>query len=380
MSRILLFANTTWYLFNFRAALAVAARKEGHEVVFLSPYDAYVPGIEELGFRWIGLELTRRGLNPLAELKSVIGCASHLRRLRPDLLHNFTIKPVLYGSLAARVAGVPATVNSITGLGYAFVRSGVRGWLLRQLATGMYRWALRGERRKAIFENATDLATFGALGIVRQDQAVVIPGTGVNLDEFRPVPEPAGEPVIVMASRMLWDKGVGDLVEAARLLKHRRVEARILLVGAPDPGNPSSISEDQLRRWSGEGVVEWLGHRTNMGEVYSRSTIVTLPSHREGLPRTLVEAAACARPIVASDVPGCRDVVQHEVSGLLVPPGDPEALAGALQVLLSDAKLRRRMGAMGRRIVEEGLSDETIVRRTLSVYRDLLQEMKEPGF
>ncbi len=278
----------------------------------------------------------------------------------------------MYGSLAARLAGVPRVANSITGLGYTFMKGGPSGWLLRALAVGLYRIALRGPLTRALFENHDDLEFFVGQQIVQRDQAVVVRGTGVNLAEFTPSPEPLGEPVVVLASRLLWDKGVGEYVEAARELKKARVPGRFLLVGVPDPGNPSSIGEDQLRAWAAEGVIEWLGRREDMPSVYAASCIAVLPSAREGLPRTLVEAAACARPIVATDVPGCREVVRNEVNGLLVASGDPAALAAAVGRLLADPPLRRRMGEQGRLLVERELADGPIHAAILAVYRELL--------
>jgi len=372
LARILLFANTTWYLYNFRLALASAAREAGHEVVLAGPHDEYADRIRQAGFAWYPLEVSRRGMNPVAEAGAVLRCAALYRRLRPDLVHHFTIKAVVYGSLAARLVGVRCVVNSITGLGYAFVKGGASGRLLRRLAVGLYRAALRAPQTQAIFENQDDMESFVDRRIVRREKAVVIPGTGVDLAQFRPTAEPTGEPVVVLASRMLWDKGVGEFVEAARHLKRDGVGGRFVLVGTPDPGNPSSIPADQLHAWTAEGVVEWLGRRDDMPAVYAASSVAVLPSQREGLPRTLVEAAASARPIVASDVPGCRDVVRDGVNGLLVPPGDAAALAAAIGRLLADPQLRRRMGEKGRAIAERDLADGPITGAILRVYQELL--------
>jgi glycosyltransferase involved in cell wall biosynthesis len=373
VARLLLFANTAWYLYNFRLGLARAARDAGHEVIFAGPSDDYVGRIQEAGFAWHPLELSRRGMNPITETGAVLTCARLYRQLQPDLVHHFTIKPVVYGSLAARLTGVRRVADSITGLGYTFMKGGASGWLLRRLAVGLYRTALRGPLTRALFENRDDLEFFVWQHIVRREQAVVVRGTGVDLAQFKPSPEPPGEPVVVLASRMLWDKGVGEYVEAARELKKARVPGRFVLVGTTDPGNPSSIGEDQLRAWAAEGVIEWLGRREDMPSIYAGSSIAALPSAREGLPRTLVEAAASARPIVATDVPGCREVVQNEVNGLLVPPGDPAALAAAIGRLLRDPQLRRSMGEQGRLLVERELADGPIHAAILAVYRELLR-------
>jgi len=373
VSRIVLFANTTWYLYNFRSALARAIREAGHEVVFVSPYDEYVKRLQERGDRWVRFELSRRGLNPFFEMATILRCARLYRVVQPDLVHHFTIKPVLYGSFAAGLVGIPRIVNSVTGQGYVSVAGGWRGRALRGVAGMLHRLALKGKRTRVIFQNQADFDMFVRLGLVRKDRSVVIPGSGVDVAKFHPTPEPPGKPVVVMASRMLWDKGVGELVEAARLLKHGGREARVLLVGAPDAGNPSSIPEGQLQTWSESGVVEWLGRREDMAVVYAGCHVAVLPSYyREGVPKTLIEAAAAGRPIVATDVPGCRDVVQDGVNGLLVPPHDPPALAAALERLLRDPELRRAMGARSREIAVEKFSDERIVGEILGVYGSLL--------
>ncbi len=377
MARVLLFANTTWYLYNFRMALARRARDAGHEVLMAGPRDEYAERVRQAGFEWYPVEVSRRGMNPIIEAGAIIQCGRLYRRLRPELVHHFTIKPVVYGSLAARLAGVKRVVNSITGLGYAFMKSGPSGTLLRGLAAVLYRSAMRGPNTRAIFENRADLEFFVERRIVASEKATVVLGTGVDLERFRPTREPAGAPVVLLASRMLWDKGVGEFVEAARILNREGVPARFVLAGTPDPGNPSTIAAEQLNAWAGEGDVEWLGRQEDMPAMYANCSVAVLPSQREGLPRTLVEAAASARPIVASDVPGCRDVVREGVNGLLVPPGDAAALATAIRRLLSDPELRRRMGEQGRRIAERDLADDPITRAVLLLYQDLLQSVKE---
>jgi glycosyltransferase involved in cell wall biosynthesis len=372
LSRLLLFANTTWYLFNFRLALARAVRQRGHQVILASPRDEYAERLLVEGFEWHDFGFSRRGANPLVEFLTLARWTAFYRQLRPDLVHHFTIKPVLYGSLAGRAAGVPNIVNSVTGLGSAFLGEGWRGWFLRQSALGLYRLALRGRRTRVIFQNAGDQAAFVRMAAVDPRITRVISGSGVDLEVFRPVAEPSGEPVIVMVSRMLWDKGVGELVEAAGVLRERGRNFRVLLVGAPDPGNPSSIPETRLRAWREAGTVEWEGRRENVAGVYAASHIAVLPSYREGLPRTLIEAAAAGRPIVATDVPGCRDVVEDGVNGLLVPAQNALALANALDRLLASSGERRLMGARGREIAAAAFSNEKVIAETLAVYDELL--------
>ncbi len=378
MARILLFANTTWYLYNFRLGLARAAREAGHEIILVGPPDEYGARLADIGFQWIPLQLRRRSLNPVVEVATVLRCARLYRRLQPELVHHFTIKPVVYGTQAARLARVPRVVNSIAGLGYAFLQRGLGGSVLRTIAVALYRAALRGRSVRAVFENESDLEEFVRWRIVQREHAVVIPGTGVDLAQYAPVPEPDGIPVVLLASRMLWDKGIGDFIEAARTLKQAGIDARFVLAGGPDPGNPSSIPETQLRQWEAEGLAEWLGQREDMPALYAASSVVVLPSQREGLPRTLVEAAASARPIVASDVPGCRDVVEDGVNGLLVPPGNPVALARAIELLLANPERRRQMGERGREKAERDLADGPVNASTLRIYERLLAHDREP--
>jgi glycosyltransferase involved in cell wall biosynthesis len=362
--KIILFANTDWYLYNFRLPLAKALRARGADVTLLSPPGEYAARLQAEGFRWLAFPLNRKGMNPLAELVTILRLRRLYRRERPDLVHHFTVKPVLYGSLAARLAGIPAVVNSITGLGYLFLGGGTRRRLLRTLARMLYRVSLGGTR--VIFQNEDDRRAFLDLRLVRPEQADLVPGSGVDVTRFVPAPEPAGTPVVLLAARLLWDKGVGEFVEAARRLT---VRARFVLAGDPDADNPAAVPPEQLRAWQEEGVVEWQGWQDDMPAVLAGASVFCLPSYREGLSKTLAEAAACGRAIVTTDVPGCRDVVAHGVNGLLVPPRNADALAEAIAALLADPSLRRKMGAAGRRIAEEHFSIEHVVGATLAVYR-----------
>jgi glycosyltransferase involved in cell wall biosynthesis len=373
MARLLLFANTTWYLYNFRLGLARAARDAGHDVVLMSPHDEYVERIAPEGFRWCGFSMDRRGLNPVTEVLTVTRAASTYRQLRPDLVHHFTIKPVIYGSMAARIVGIPSIVNSVEGLGYLYTshRPGVA--LLRRVLRPAYRLALGGPRSRTIFLNPDDQRRFVEEGIVRKARSQVIPGSGVDVERFRPTPEPAGEPTAVMASRMLWEKGVGDLVEAARILRARSVRGRILLAGLPDPGNPGSIREEDLRSWSESGLVTWLGHVDDVAGLYSMSNLVVLPTkYAEGLPRTLVEAAASGRAMVATDSPGCREIVVDGVTGRLVRPEEPKELAGVIEALWASPEQRAEMGRRARELVLTRYSDERVNGATLELYEELL--------
>jgi glycosyltransferase involved in cell wall biosynthesis len=370
--KILLAANTDWYLHNFRSALASYLLEQGCQVTLVSPPGQYAEQFASKGLRWIPWELGRQSLAPWQEIGSLRQIYTIYRQEKPDLVHHHTIKPVIYGTLAARVAGVPAMVNSITGRGYIFLDGERKARSLKRLVKPLYRLALNTPRCGVIFENEEDRQYFIANHLIPAKRTWLVEGVGVDPGKFSPQPEPPGEPVILLAARMLWDKGIGVLVEAARLLK-ADIPARVALVGEPDPGNPASVSQATLQSWHAEGIVEWWGWRTDMPAAYNQSHIVTLPTrYGEGVPTSLIEAAACGRPLVASDISGCRHVVREGENGFLVPPDDPPALAAALKRLVCDAALRGRMGAASRKLVMDKFTHAQVNATTLQIYQQVL--------
>jgi glycosyltransferase involved in cell wall biosynthesis len=364
--KILLFANTDWYLYNFRLPLARCLREQGNEVVLMSPSGEYSSRLEQAGFHWIPFDFEVDGMNPMRELGVIISLVRLYRKEQPEIVHHFTVKCVLYGSLAARIVGVRGIINAVTGLGYLFIGRGLKASLLRQIAIALYRIALHNTQ--VIFQNPDDQEAFISLGLAGSQQCILIRSSGIDMQRFQVTPEPDGIPMVLLAGRMLWDKGVGEFIDAARILLQEGVKARFVLVGGGYPGNPASISDDQLKLWQSEGGVEWWGWREDMADVYARSSVVCLPSYREGLPRSLAEAAACGRPLVATDVPGCREIVRGGENGLLVPVRNASALAAALRSLLSDPELRHRMGARSREIALASVSEEHVIGETLKVY------------
>ena len=369
--KVLLVSNTDWYLYNYRLSLARFLRNEGFDVVLASPSGRYASHLLNEGFRWHSVPITRRGTFPPREVVSLLGMIWLYARERPSVVHHFTIKPVLYGSLAAKISGVRGIVNSVTGLGYLFHSPSTSMRLARRIIRPFYRLALSGRNVKVIFENEADRQALIQMGLVEQERTVIVQGVGVDLDRYLNLPEPDGIPNIVMAGRMLWDKGVREFVEAARNLKAKGIEARFILVGAPDPGNPSTIPVSQIQRWMEEGIIEWWGHREDMPLVLAKSHVVTLPSYSEGLPTVLLEAAASGRPILATDIPGCRDVVRQGETGLLVPLGDQQAYEAALERLIREPELRRRMGETGRQWAESRFDQQIINEQTLRVYHQV---------
>lgn len=372
--KLLFTVNDAGFFLSHRLPVALAARDAGYEVhAATAPGDA-VARIRDLGFTHHAVPLSRRGLNPLAELWTLWSLVRLYRRLRPDLIHNVTVKPVLLGGIAARLAGAPAVVSAVSGLGYVFIRQGWKGSMLRFAVQTGYRWALRRRGARVIFQNPDDRETFLTQGLAAAKDCVLIKGSGVDVSRFTPAPEPDGPPVVVLPARMLRDKGVADFVEAARRLRAQGVAARFVLAGGAGDGNPTAIPAAELRSWQDEGAVEWWGFRSDMAAVLRQAHIVCLPSYREGLPKSLIEAAACARPIVSCDVPGCREIARAGENALLVPPRDPGALAEALGRLIGDGELRRRFGARGREIVEAEFSLDRVVGETLKLYAALMRE------
>jgi glycosyltransferase involved in cell wall biosynthesis len=367
--KVVLFANTDWYLYNFRLSLASALRNKGVEVVLLSPSGEYVKRLRDAGFSWFEIPLSKGRVNLFGDVISLYRLWNLYRKERPTIVHHYTVKCVLYGSCAAHPAGIKAIVNSVTGLGFIFTDNSPIRSILRSVVLLAYRILLRNTR--IIFQNPTDRDLFLSLRLVAPESVELIRGSGVDIDLFQPREEPQGVPVVLFPGRFLRDKGVEEFIESARIVNNNGTKARFILAGDLYDGNPSSISARELQSWTDEGVVECWGWSGQMQNIYPMANIVCLPSYREGLSRTLIEACACGRAVVTTDVPGCRDVVRHGENGLLVPPKDPKALAKAILELIRSPDTRRKMAMAGRKIAEQDFSTEQIIRETLDVYRKL---------
>jgi glycosyltransferase involved in cell wall biosynthesis len=365
--KIILVANTDWYLYNFRLSLARRLREAGYEVVLVSPHGTFVEALIDSGFRWISWDVDRRGALPWDEVLSFLRLFRIYHSEKPFIVHHFTIKPVLYGSIAARLAGVTQIINSITGRGYLFLQNTNETRFLRFWAKLLYRIALLHCGGVTTFENSDDLTFFVQQRLTSLENSRIIAGAGIDPQIFSPAPEPSGVPLIVLPARMLWDKGVGVLVDAARILK-QKYTVRVALVGNLDSGNPAAIDEETIQTWVSDGIVEWWGFRENMNLVYRACHIVTLPSFGEGLPTALIEAAACERPVVTTDAPGCRNVVIDGVTGFLVPKSNPPALANSLAQLILDPQLRRSMGLAGRQFILSHFTDDIVNQSFLEIY------------
>ncbi|WP_426664064.1 glycosyltransferase family 4 protein [Rhodanobacter aciditrophus] len=381
--KTVLFANTDWYLYNFRRSLAMALQRQGCDVLLISPAGPYGDKLRALGLRWEPLPMARRSLNPLREAALLWHLVRLLRRERPMLVHGFTIKCAVYGSLAARLAGVPARVNAVAGMGYVFTSSEMKARSLRPLVRALLRLALGGRGARLILQNADDVALFRRARLVDAQHIRLIRGSGVNCAQFatatRTMAANDGRMRVLLASRLLWDKGLGEFVAALRQLRREGCAIRALLAGTPDPGNPAAVPEETIRGWVSEGLVTWLGHVEDMAGLLASVDVVVLPSHREGLPRTLVEAAACGLPLITTDVPGCREVVTDGVDGLLVPKGDGEALAHAIRRLREDPELARRLGDAARRKARSQFDEHIVIRQTLAAYAELCDPPAVPA-
>lgn len=376
IKKLLFIVNDPDFFLSHRLPIAQGATKIGYEVHVATKAGAGTEHILALGLKHHRISLSRSGKNPFAELRTVWAIFKLLRNIKPDVVHLVTIKPVLYGGIAARLLNVPSVVAAFPGLGFIFTTAWLKAQPMRSVVGVLYRLALGKRNLIALFQNSDDRSVLLQLGAVSPDKTILIPGSGVNLLEYSAVPESEGIPVVTMAARLLWDKGVGEFVEAARLLNEKGVSARFVLAGDTDPENPASITKAELDAWRGKGHVEVLGFCRNIPEIFSTSNIVVLPSYYgEGLPKVLVEAAACGRAVITTDMPGCRDAIEPDVTGLLVPARDAVALANAIQRLVEDKPLRHRMGKAGRELAERKFAIEKIVDAHLEIYRSLEQRV-----
>lgn len=370
--RLLFFENNAAYFLSHRLPLAQAMRERGYEVHVAAIPGASGTAVADAGFEFHPVKFSRGGVNPLGEWAVLRRIRRLYRELRPRLVYQVTVKPVIYGTLAARREHVPAVVSVVSGLGYFAAQRGWRGRVFRSAGFALYRFALRHPNQKVIFHNAANRDEFVARGILKLKDSDVLPGSGVDVDYFRPVPESQGTPLVVLPARMLREKGVREFIEAARLLLEQGVRVRFLLAGKLDPANPSSIAETELRGWCEQGGVEWDGPVADMRALYAECHVVCLPSYHEGMPRVLLEAAASSRAVVTTDVPGCRDAVIGGETALLVPPREAGQLAAALRSLIENPDMRQRMGARGRALAETRFSSRQVVERTVEIMESLM--------
>ncbi|RMH34366.1 MAG: glycosyltransferase family 1 protein [Nitrospirae bacterium] len=374
--RLLYLIAEDWYFWSHRLDLARAARNAGFDVSIATRVTEHGECIVREGFHLYPLHLERRSRHSISDVRAILQLIRLYRNVKPHLVHHVAMKPILYGSLAAWVAKIPVVINAFAGLGYAFTDQDRRRRALRFLLSHSLKIAVRLSQSFVIFQNTEDRDVLLAEGVVQPERTRIIAGSGIDTDRFVPQASSPGIPIVLLASRMLWDKGIAEFVQAAKLLKQRNMLARFVLVGRSDQQNPAAIPLSRLQEWVEAGDVEWWGHREDMPNVLASASLVVLPSFREGLPKILLEAAACGKPLIATDVPGCRAVVRHQYNGLLVPPHDALALADAIASVLGDADRREAMGRAGRDMVVREYSTPIITRVTLALYRELLSLSK----
>lgn len=369
--RLLFIVNDAAFFISHRLPLAIAARDNGFEVHVATPEAKASTKIKDAGFIFHAIPLSRSGKNPVNELKSLMALYRLMRQVKPDLVHLVTIKPIIYGGLVARILRVPAVVAAVSGLGYIFTSNRLSSKVLRTGVTQLYRLALGHAHLKVIFQNPDDRELFLQNKTCSPSQTVIIRGSGVDLMTYKASPERIDKTVVVMISRLLKDKGVFEYVAAAKMLKAEGSTARFLLVGDSDEGNPAFIDKFLLEQWQREGIVELLGFREDVAQLIEQANLVVLPSYREGLPKVLVEAAACGRAVITTDVPGCRDAIEPNHTGLLVPVRNSYALAEAMKQLIDDAAYRQQLGRAGRLLAEREFAIERIVAAHMKVYHEL---------
>jgi glycosyltransferase involved in cell wall biosynthesis len=372
--KILLASRCAWTLYNFRAGLMRTLIQRGYTVASGGAAgDGFEARLQALGVPFEALPVDMKGINPGADLRLIQAFYAWYRKEKPDIVHHFTIKPVIYGSIAARLAGVPCIVNTVTGLGFVFMEENI-AWL-RRLVEWQYRVALACAHF-TFFQNPEDRALFLQRRLVTPQRVGVLPGSGVDCTFFTPdssLSSPsASPPSFLMVARLLREKGVYEFVEAARLVKQHVPEACFQLLGRRDERNPTVVPQRQLEEWEAEGVVTWLGEVPDVRPFVRRADVVVLPSYREGTPRSLLEAAAMGKPIITTDAVGCREVVEDRINGLLVPVQDAPALAQAMLRMIEYPAMREWMGRAGRKKVEQEFDEQIVLEKIVHVYEQEL--------
>ena len=372
--KLLFVVNVDWF-FIHRLPIALEAIRQGYQVHLATAITDKLEILENYGLVVHELSLSRSDTGVFKMVKTFWQILNVFRTIKPDVVHFVTIKPILLGGLAARIARVPAMVAAISGLGFVFLDRGIKAivrlWVVKQL----YRLAMGHHNMKAIFQNPSDLAYLKKLIELPNKTITMIKGSGTNLSEYCVTPLPTGVPVVLMAARLLVDKGVREFVESAKILHNRGMSAknlRFAVVGKPDIDNPHSILPEELAQWKKEGIVEFWGYRDDMPEVIKSSHLVVLPSYYgEGLPKVLIEAAASGRAVITTNHPGCRDAIKPGVTGLLVPVQDSESLANKIEELITDPGRCASMGQAGRKLAENSFDEKEVVSKHLKIYREL---------
>jgi glycosyltransferase involved in cell wall biosynthesis len=372
-TKLLFLLTEDWYFVSHRLELAIAAREAGFDVVVATRVDRHGDRIVNAGLKLCPISFNRAGLNPLEELRTLIDVLRVYRRENPDIVHHVALKPVMYGSLVARMMGTRGIVNALGGLGYVLSSAGLRAKMLRLIVAPALKFALGRTNSRLIVQNRDDRDRIVNAGLAKAGSVSLIRGAGVDPADYRQVTVAREMPLVILPARLLREKGVGEFADAARLLHARGIKARFVLVGKPDLANPTSVSQSEIAAWVAEGVVEYWGWQDDMPAVFAQAQIVCLPTYYgEGLPKSLLEAAASGCAIVTTDIPGCREIVQHGVTGWLVPARDIGALADALRQAIEQPGLREQYGATARALVASDFSMSRVASETIAIYDKLV--------
>ena len=370
--KLLFVVNVDWFFISHRLPIALAAKKLGYTIHIATSLTDKLTELQQHGLIVHPLKMDRSSTGLYSVLHNLLELWQVFKSVKPDVIHLVTIKPVLLGGIVARLAGIPAVVAAVSGLGFVFIDNGLKASIRRWLVGTLYRLAFGHRNMKVIFQNKDDLQSVTNVAPLSDQKVAMIRGSGVDLASYAHLPLPEGAPIVVLAARLLVDKGVREFIEAARTLKSRSCPARFVLVGTVDLANPASLTQHEVDNWVKEGVVDWWGHRSNMPEVLSTAQIVVLPSYREGMPKVLLEAAACGRAVITTDVPGCRDAIDPDVTGLLVPVRNTKALADAIEGLINDQAHCMELGNAGRKLAETVFDVRQVVDKHLRIYDELI--------
>ncbi|CAM2980775.1 glycosyltransferase family 4 protein [Pseudoalteromonas distincta] len=367
--KILFIVNVDWFFISHRLPIALAAIEEGYEVHIACGVTNRKKDLESLGIFVHPLSITRSGTSVLKELRVIKQMNFIVKNLKPDVVHLVTIKGAVYGGLVTRFKNIKNRVVSITGLGFVFIDGNIKARAIRFVITKLYRLALNSANTTVIFQNENDKNIFVKNRIIKSEQSVIIRGSGIEIRDYDYFREPTGGKVVMFLARLLKDKGLIEFCEAAVILKESGVLAKFVLVGDIDLENPNSITQSELEHYIKLGVIEHWGFTTDVSETIAKSHIMVLPSYREGLPKSLIEAAACGRAVITTNVPGCRDAIEPDVTGLLVEVKNSKELAQVIQRLLENDLLRNEMGKAGRKLAEEHFNINDVVDTHMSIYR-----------
>tara|TARA_B100000287_G_C20577602_1_gene759047 strand:+ start:141 stop:1283 length:1143 start_codon:yes stop_codon:yes gene_type:complete len=374
--KIFIVLNDLPFFITHRLPLALEAKKNGLEVHVLAPYHKKsLEIINEYNIQFHSIPLKRGGKNPFLELKLFISIWRLISKNKPNLIHFVSMKPVLYGGIIARLLNIQGTVNAITGLGFLFVTSNFLNKIIRKFVLLIYKFSLNHKNSISIFQNSDDLELFIDRNLVDRTKTVMIKGCGVDVDVFTPINKFVDNRIIMFPARIIGDKGANEFFDAAKILKNEGIIARFVIVGRTDPDNPTNIDEIKIKKLIEENIIEWWGFSENMSETLSKATIICLPSYREGLPKVLIEAAALEKPIVTTDVPGCREIVINERNGLLVPVRDSKNLSLALKKLIENKDMQKEMGIEGRKLVVKNFTSQDFIFRSMNVYETILKKI-----